>query len=116
MRTWVLQKFHAYARFCVLAAVFVSPIIFNRNTQDVFNLLKFTVLLLFGVAGLLLYIAWSAERGVWMPRFNLGVAAAAFLLACGIATVLSEDRILSVLGLYHRYGGLIPFMLYGAIM
>ena len=116
MRTWILDRFHDYARFCLVAAIFLSPVIFSRKTQDVFNLLKFTVLLILGIAALLLYVAWSAERGVWLPRFKLGVTAATFLLACLIATLFSEDRVLSLVGLYHRYGGLIPFALYAAIM
>ncbi|MCA1839970.1 MAG: O-antigen ligase family protein, partial [Actinobacteria bacterium] len=116
MRTWILQRFQTYSRYCIMGAVFLSPVVFNRKTQDVFNLLKFTVLLVLGIAALLLYIAWSAERGIWFPRFNIGIASGAFLFSCLLATVFSEDKVLSLIGLYHRYGGFIPFALYVCIM
>lgn len=116
MKTWILQRFQVYGRVMLMLGLFLSPVVFNRNTQDVFNLLKFSVLWITGFAALALYIAWAAERGVWMPRFNIAYAALAFLFVGVLATIFSESPIVSVVGLYHRYGGLLPFTLYAIIM
>lgn len=116
MRTWILDRYQVYARVVLMGAIFISPVIFHRNTQDVFNLLKFTVLLVATVAALALYMAWSAERAVWTPRFKLAWFAGAFLAACLLATVLSSSPTLSMIGLYHRYGGFLPFLLYAVLM
>ncbi|HLF69688.1 MAG TPA: O-antigen ligase family protein [Actinomycetota bacterium] len=117
MRAWILERFQVYARVSLLLAVFLSPIVFSRlRSQDVFNLLKFTSLWVFGLGALALMIIWSAERRRWFPRFNILVAAAAFIVACVVATLLSENPALSLVGLYHRYGGLLPFTLYALIL
>jgi tetratricopeptide (TPR) repeat protein len=100
----------------LVAATFLSPVLFWRKTADVFNLFKITVIWVAGITALCLWIMWAAERGVWIPRIRLGKAAAAFLLVCGVATVFSQNPELSLIGLYHRYGGLIPFLLYAAVM
>ncbi|MEO7804522.1 MAG: O-antigen ligase family protein, partial [Actinomycetota bacterium] len=116
MRTWILDRYQVYGRVALMAAIFVSPVIFNRKTQDVFNLVKFTVLVVATLVALALYVIWASERAVWMPRFNLGWFAGAFLGACLLATVFSASPILSLVGLYHRYGGFLPFLLYAIMM
>jgi tetratricopeptide (TPR) repeat protein len=115
VRLWILQRYQTYARMVLLAALFLSAIWFWRPTVDVFDLTKITILWVLGLIALLLWIASSAERGVWVPRMKLFWAAGAFLAAEAVATVFSQDPALSVFGLYHRYGGLIPFCLYATI-
>lgn len=116
MRIWILQRYQTYARIALWLGICLSPVVFHRGTQDVFNLLKFTVLVVTGVAAAAIYIIWSAERGIWVPKFNLMYAAAAFLFACLLATAFSQNPVVSLIGLYHRYGGLLPFLLYAVIM
>lgn len=115
MRTWILQRYAAYARVVVLAALFLSAVWFWRPTIDVFDLTKITILWVLGLVALVLWVVSSAERGVWVPKMKLFWAAAAFLVAEGLATLFSQDSVLSATGLYHRYGGLIPFCLYATI-
>lgn len=116
MRTFILQRFQVYGRVCLIFAIAASPTVFNRKTQDVFNLLKFTVLWVAGLAAVMFFLIWAAERGVWPPRAKLFIAGGAFLAACLIATIFSSNPLLSAFGLYHRYGGAIPFALYALIM
>jgi O-antigen ligase/polysaccharide polymerase Wzy-like membrane protein/tetratricopeptide repeat protein len=116
MRTWILQRYRDYAKRMLIAATFLPPILFWRKTADVFNLFKITVIWVAGVTAVCLWVMWASERGSWMPRIRLGMAAAAFLAACGVGTVFSQNPELSLIGLYHRYGGLIPFLLYAAVM
>ncbi|MGH2719020.1 MAG: O-antigen ligase family protein [Actinomycetota bacterium] len=115
MRTWILQRYATYARMVVLAALFLSAIWFWRPTIDVFDLTKITILWVLALLALVLWFMSAAERGVWLPKLKLFWAAGAFLVAEAIATVLSQDPALSLTGLYHRYGGLIPFCLYATI-
>lgn len=116
MRVWVLQRFQTYGRICLAAGVLLAPVVWWRQTQDVFNLLKFTALWITGVAAIVFYVSWSAERKVWLPRFNMLIPTIAFIGACLVATIFSRNPALSLIGLYHRYGGLLPFALYAAIM
>lgn len=115
MRIWILQRYQTYARMTVLAALFLSAIWFSRGTVDVFDLTKITILWFLGLISLALWVISSAERGVWVPKVRLFWLAGAFLAVEALATVFSMDRWVSFLGLYHRYGGLIPFCLYATI-
>lgn len=115
MRIWILQRFQMYARMTLLAALFFSAIWFSRGTIDVFDLTKITILWVLGLISLALWVISSAERGVWVPKVRLFWLAGAFLAVEALATVFSMDRWVSFLGLYHRYGGLIPFCLYATI-
>lgn len=116
MRVWVLQRLPAYARTTLAAGVFLAPVVFSVRTLDVFNLLKLTVLWVCGVTAFAAWTVWSAERGVWVPRVRVAYAAAAFVAATALATLLSSNPAVSVLGLYHRYVGLVPVVLYAALM
>jgi len=115
MRTWILQRWLSYARVTLLIGLFLSPLIFLRTTIDVFNLVKISTLWIFGVFAVAIWAIWAAERGAWLPKLHLFWAAGAFLVAILLATVFSQDLGLSFLGLYHRYGGLLPFLLYAVI-
>lgn len=115
MRTWILQRYQVYARLVLLTGLFFSAIWFWRPTIDVFDLTKLTILWIMGLLALLLWMISSAERGVWVPKLKLFWFAGAFLAAQALATLFSQDRWLSFLGLYHRYGGLLPFTLYATI-
>ena len=64
---------------------------------------------------LAIWVIWAAERGAWLPRMRLFWAAGAFVAAVLLATLFSQDVGLSFIGLYHRYGGFLPFALYAAI-
>jgi O-antigen ligase/polysaccharide polymerase Wzy-like membrane protein len=116
LRAWILERFQVYGRVCLMAAVFLSPLVFYRRTVDNFNLPKLTLLWVLGLLALALWIAWSAERRVWLPRFRLLYAAAAFWVAFVLATVFSQNRAVSLVGVHQRYDGLIPFTLYITIM
>src|SRR6266849_3848193 len=102
-------------RVTLLIGLFLSPLIFLRTTIDVFNLVKISTLWIFGVFAVAIWAIWAAERGAWLPKLHLFWAAGAFLVAILLATVFSQDPGLSFLGLYHRYGGLLPFLLYAVI-
>src|SRR6266700_50908 len=115
MRTWILQRWQTYARVALLTTLVLQAVWFWRPTLDVFNLTKITILWVFGLVSLVLWVVTSAERGVWVPKLRLFRFAAAFLGVELLATLLSQDRGLSFVGLYHRYGGFLPFALHATL-
>jgi tetratricopeptide (TPR) repeat protein len=115
LRTWILQKWQGYARAVLLFGLVLNADIFWRPTVDVFNLVKITTLWITGIVSLVIWVVWAAERGAWLPKMRLFWAAAAFLAVELLATLFSQDPGLSLIGLYHRYGGLLPFVLYAVI-
>jgi len=116
VREWILDRFESYGQHVVVAALFLTPMAFNLASKDIFNLTKLTVLWVLGIVLLWIWFTWSNERGVWIPRFRLGYAALAFLAAYAVAAIFSHAPAVSLVGVYGRYGGVIPFFLYGAIM
>lgn len=116
MKVWIVRRLQVYGRVCLVGAVFLPPLVFNRRAIDVFVVAKMTTLWILGILALAAWLVWSAERRVWLPRFRLLYAVAAFLGVCALATAISSNPIVSVLGLYKRYNGLVPFTLYAAIM
>ncbi|MGH9194119.1 MAG: O-antigen ligase family protein [Acidimicrobiia bacterium] len=115
MRVWIIGRFGLYARVVLVTGLFLSPVVFSRRTADVFNLFKITVLWVAAIIAIALWLIWSAERGIWLPRLRLLYPVVAFLLVATLATLFSENPGLSVVGLYHRYGGLLPFALYALV-
>src|SRR3989440_6931674 len=115
MRTWILQRYQVYARLTLLTGLFLAPVIFLRSTVDVFNLVKITSLWVFAILAVALWVMWAAERGAWLPRMRTFWAAGVFLLAQALATIFSQNSGLSMVGLYHRSGGFMPFALYATI-
>lgn len=115
MKGEALERLQKAGQVCLFLAVLLPPLVFYRRTLDVFNLVKLTTLWIFGISALLLWFAWAAESGIWLPRIRIGVAAAAFIVAVALSTAFSINPTTSLVGIYHRYGGLIPALLYVAI-
>ncbi|MGH9282685.1 MAG: O-antigen ligase family protein, partial [Acidimicrobiales bacterium] len=113
--TWVARRFPVYARACLLAVLFVAPVAMNLGALNVFMLVKVTSIWVFGVIALGLWAVWSAERHEGLPPTRWARVAAAFLAACVLATVTSTNPILSLVGIYQRYGGLLPLLLYASV-
>lgn len=115
MRRSLLERLPRAGQICLFIAVMATPIIFYRKTSDIFNLVKLTTLWVFGISALLLWVAWAAESGIWLPRIRLGLAAGIFVAVIALATAFSTNRTTSLMGLYQRYGGLLPTLLYAAV-
>lgn len=103
------------ARACVLAALFLVPVVFLPLTLDQFNLVKLAIMWALGALGLGLWASWSTERRLWLPPARFLRATGAFVIVGALATALSGNPALSLIGLYQRYGGLLPLLLYVSI-
>jgi O-antigen ligase len=111
----VLHRFQAYGRVCLITAIFLTAVIFYRKADDSFLLPKLTALWVLGILALAIWAIWSAERRVWFPRFRLLYATAGFLTAFALATAFSKSRLVSIIGMHERYGGLVQLVLYGTV-
>lgn len=116
MRAWFLERSPHLGRLALVLAVAATPVAILPASLDFFNLIKMTLVMMLGLAALWFWSVWCLERRRWTPRFSLGFWAAIFAGAYGVATIFSQDQLLSVFGLYRRYGGLIPILLYVSIM
>src|SRR4051812_35566885 len=109
-RTHAADVMARAAQGVVVAAVALVPLIFLPFTSDVFNLAKVaTVIVAVAVAGSL-WVVSSSERQSWVPAPSVLRWVGLYVLVFACATALSEARVVSVFGLYHRYGGLIPLL------
>lgn len=113
--TWIAERFPVYAQACLLGAIFSAPAVLNLGSVNIFMLVKVTAIWIFGVTALGLWAAWSAEQKSWLPSMRIAPMAATFLAVCILSTATSSNRSLSLVGLYTRYGGLIPLLLYAAV-
>lgn len=112
---WILHRFSTYARACLIAVTFLVPVVVDAAALDQFFILKLTTVFVFTICGLALSVSFVFERKRRAPRPATGVAIAVFLLTMIMATAFSEAPSVSIIGLYHRYGGLIPYLLYVAV-
>lgn len=114
-RTWLIERFPVYSRVCLTAGIFLAPVALNVGALEPFMLVKITLVWFFGVCALGLWLMSSAEQRAWLPPMRVTRALGIFIAACVLATIASTNRTVSFIGLFGRYGGLIPLLLYAAI-
>ena len=95
----------------VVVAVLVVPLAFAPFTADVFMLLKLLVATAATVAG---WAAWFVAPRRVLPRPLVTVPVAVLLLVSLAATAFSSARATSLLGVYQRYGGVLPLTVFVA--
>lgn len=115
MRAWILEHYHNYARTVLAAGLVVMIAVRLTASRDTFNLTKLTLLWVFTLVALALWIASAVERRVAVPRLRLFVAASAFLVAVCLATVFSINWRVSLIGAYGRFDGVIPLFIYATV-
>jgi hypothetical protein len=97
-------------RWLVIATVMIVPLIFWRSVADAFDLVKGTMLALFGLAVLLtLGMLAALDRRHIAAKPTL-IIAGVFSGAAVISTITSMDPLQSVIGQYQRYTGLVTLL------
>jgi O-antigen ligase len=94
-------------RSLLVAALFITPAVFDLGAVKPFDIVKATTVLFFGW---LLFGAWTGlyVHGVVAARRSaMGRLAIAFLLASALATLLSPTHWTSLFGWYGRYNGFV---------
>lgn len=112
---WIVRRFPHYARACLIALTFLAPVVVDVAAREPFSIVKLTVIFVLTVFGLMFCVMslFAGRRPV--PRPLIGAAIAVFLLTMIGATAFSEARSVSIFGLYERYGGFVPYLLYAAV-
>ncbi|MER3520831.1 MAG: hypothetical protein C4317_00745 [Acidimicrobiia bacterium] len=95
-------------RWTIVFLMAAVPLAFNTDTFDVFNLTKFTLVL---VATIVIVGLWIAEtvqrRRLIYPKTGIELPMLALLVTTGLATAASFAKVISILGFYKSYDGLI---------
>jgi O-antigen ligase len=94
-------------RVLVLAAVVLTPVVFDLGTVKPFDLVKATTILFFGWLALGTWAALVLRRRARPRRFTMAYFAAAFLLVNTVGAIFSSTKYTSLFGWYGRYSGLI---------
>jgi O-antigen ligase len=84
------------------------PLVFNTDTFDVFNLTKFTLVVLGAIVIAGLWIVEMVQRKKFLfSRTGIELPMIALLVASALATATTFAKIVSILGFYKSYDGLI---------
>lgn len=95
-------------RGVVVFSMAAVPLAFNTDTFDVFNLTKFTLVIVLTIVALGLWIFESVQRKrLLFPRTGIELPMLALLVATGLSTLASFAKVVSILGFYKSYDGLI---------
>ncbi len=102
--------------YCLYALVGLLPLAFIYQTYDIFELTKLTTLRLITLTMLGAW-AWRIfrSRRVTVARTPIDWFVLAYLAVFSLATILSRNPRLSLLGDYGRFEGLLAILNYGAI-
>jgi O-antigen ligase len=114
MKSTLVRVLPRLSRACVVAVAFLAPVFFLPLAADGFQLVKMLVLGVLGVVGVGAWVMTAAERRAWLPSTRLLPVVGVFLAVVAVASALSRNPALSLVGLYSRYGGLIPLAIYVA--
>lgn len=106
-----------FQRVLIAATVFLAPLVFWRATHDIFGIVKAALVLV----GALLVGAVALTRvfrtgRVELPRHPVMWALGAFLLLATIATFTSYNPMLSFVGHYSRFSGLLLYLAYAWLL
>ncbi len=102
------------ARLLLSFALFLVPVVLDPRTIDSFNLAKLTSLWVLGILsiGAWWYATHLSGHTRSLPRSRIVRLSLILLGITTLATILSTNRVLSLIGLYHRYEGLISLAIY----
>lgn len=110
------ERLHSAAQSCLALAVAASPLVVLRPSLEEFTTVKLALLWVLGIAAAALWACSVIARREAIPRMRLGLALAAFLGSCAVATVFSQSPELSLVGVHSRYSGLLPLALYALVV
>lgn len=103
-------------RRCLVGGLFLAPVLVNLRAGPSFSTSKLAVLWVAGLGAMGFSVASCVLRRRSPPASRLGAAAIAYCAAAALSTAFSLSPRLSLVGLYGRYGGLLPLLLYVGIM
>lgn len=98
----------------ILCAAILVPLAFAPWLADIFSLPKLVILGALGTTAAGLTAIAGVHRGIRLPR-RPTIALAGLCVIATLATLLSRAPRLSLVGVYQRYGGLLPLLIYVAV-
>jgi O-antigen ligase len=112
----ISERLRTLRRWVIVFSLAAVPLAFNTDTFDVFNLTKFTLATLVALVVIGLWIVESLQsRKLLIPRTGIELPMIALLLASAITTALTFAKVVSILGFYKSYDGLISIAVFTVI-
>jgi tetratricopeptide (TPR) repeat protein len=109
-----LRWLHA-ARWAVVLTIVGAVLVFHPRAADAFGLPKTLVLVVGTVVATACVVLWKVESGDPFPKLRALPWLGGLVASAGLATATSQVRLLSLLGAYTRYCGLLTFVTLGVL-
>ncbi|MEX2587169.1 MAG: O-antigen ligase family protein [Actinomycetota bacterium] len=114
-RPLAVDRLEMYGRYCVLALMFLVPVAFTQSTLNMFDLPKFVLLWVLGIAAFGISQARYFATRIRTPTLAVRLAVGLGILGVA-ASVASPYPVISTLGNYNRYGGLATQLLFLGVL
>jgi len=98
LRSWAKERFEAYARACVLAAVALTPAVFLKSAYGVFSVSKLAILWSLTALGLAFWAIWRLSGGAALPKSPFVRLGGLFVVIAVLATAFSPLRTAALVG------------------
>lgn len=105
------ERIRAIRRWALIVLIVLVAVAFDTDTFDVFNLTKFTIVLLGTLVITSLWIVECVQRKKFLrPKTGIEPAFLGLLVATAAATAFSFSKIVSLVGFYKSYDGLVSIL------
>ena len=102
-----------FIELCITAIIIMVPVIFYTRTNDVFEINKMFVMKMFII---MIMGVWAItairDKKLLLVKTNFDFPVLAYLAACFVAVIFTNNRYLSVFGVYEDFEGIITMCFY----
>ncbi|RIK09443.1 MAG: hypothetical protein DCC49_06225 [Acidobacteria bacterium] len=105
------EQIRAIRRWALIVLIVLVAVAFDTDTFDVFNLTKFTIVLLGTIVITSLWVVECVQRKKFLrPKTGIEPALLGLLVATAAATAFSFSKVVSLVGFYKSYDGLVSVL------
>lgn len=105
-----------FIELCLISIIVLVPVIFYTRTNDVFEINKMFVMKMFIIV---IAAVWALgvirEKKLLLVRTGFDFPVLGYLAACFVTVIITNNRYLSVFGVYEDFEGIITMCFYAAL-